>query len=532
MEKFEKLGLSDGLMKIIKERGFTEPSEIQEKSIPLVLEGKDLVACAATGSGKTFAFIVKMLEDKSDDRVQALILTPTRELAVQISSEFAKFAKYNKKNVLAVYGGVSINKQIDLLRTAQVVVATPGRLLDHIERGTIDLTNVRTLVLDEADRMLDMGFIEDVERIMGNCRSKEQRQTLMFSATIPQVLRDLAHHYMNHPEQVQVKSHVDPTKLKQVYYDVPDHKKFSLLVHLLNKDKSKLVMVFCNTQMKTDFVAKNLKLNNINAMAIHGGLSQHKRSKTLKSFNSKSTSVLVCTDVAARGLDIKGVTHVYNYNLPREPKQYVHRIGRTARAGSEGIAVNLLSRSDHDFYSNVMKENRGLIIDKLKMPHMDNIKVVIKHNFPKGSQGRGNFSRGPRSGGQGPRRQGGSSGGFRGRSSQGGSGFRGRSSGGSGFRGRDSQSGRSSGGSGFRGRSGDGQGFRGRDSQSGRSSGGSGFRGRSSQGGSGQRSSGQRGGSPPRSSSPRSGSGARRSESGPRKSSGPRRGWGRGTPRK
>ncbi len=473
MEKFKQLGLSDGLMKIIKERGFVEPSEIQEKSIPLVLKGKDLVACAATGSGKTFAFIVKILENKEKNKLQALILTPTRELAVQISSEFARFSKYNKKNVLAVYGGVSINKQIDLLQHAEVVVATPGRLLDHIERGTINLTEVSTIVLDEADRMLDMGFIEDVEKIMGNCPDKVKRQTLMFSATIPKELRDLAHHYMNTPVQVQVKDQVDPTKLKQVYYDIPDHKKFTLLVHLLKKEKSKLVMVFCNTQMKTDFVATNLKLNGFNAMAIHGGLSQHKRSKTLKHFNSKSTSVLVCTDVAARGLDIKGVTHVYNYNIPREQKQYVHRIGRTARAGTEGIAINLLSKSDHEFYTNVLKENRGLDIEKLKMPHMSNIEVKIKHNFPKGSDR-----------GQGPRR----SGNFR----KGGSG---RSSGprsGSGA-GRSSGPRRNS-------SNGDGQGFRGKHSQTGRSSG------------------------------PRSGSGAGRSEGG--RSSGPRRSWGRGTPRR
>ena len=527
MEKFKQLGLSDGLLEIVKERGFVEPSEIQEKSIPLVLEGKDLVACAATGSGKTFAFIVNILENKEKNGIQALILTPTRELAVQISSEFAKFSKYNHKNVLAVYGGVSINKQIDLLRSAEVVVATPGRLLDHLERGTINLRNVRTLVLDEADRMLDMGFIDDVEKIMRSCPGKEQRQTLMFSATIPKVLRDLSHHYMNHPEHVQVKSHVDPTKLKQVYYDVPDHKKFSLLVHLLKKEKGGLVMVFCNTQIKTDFVTKNLMLNGINALAIHGGLSQDKRSKTLKNFNSKNMCVLVCTDVAARGLDIKGVSHVYNYNIPREPKQYIHRIGRTARAGSEGVAINLLSQSDHEFYGKVLRENR-VKVDKLKMPHMDNIKVVIKHNFPKGSQGRGNFSRGPRRGGQGPRRHSGSR--------RGSGGFRGNSNSGSGQRSSGQR-----GGSGFRSGSSDGQGFRGKHSQTGRNS-GSGFRGNSNSG-SGQRSSGQRGGSGFRGNS-NSGSGfrsgnsqggnsrSRSSQGGPRKSSGPRRGWGRGTQRK
>ena len=470
MEKFKQLGLSDGLLKIIKERGYEEPSEIQEKSIPQVLAGKDLVACAATGSGKTFAFIVNILENHERNGIQALILTPTRELAVQISSEFAKFSKYNHKNVLAVYGGVSIGKQIDLLRSADVVVATPGRLLDHLERGTINLRNVKTLVLDEADRMLDMGFIDDVEKIMQSCPGKEQRQTLMFSATIPRVLRDLSHHYMNNPEQVSVKSQVDPTKLKQVYYDIPDHKKFSLLVHLLRKEKSGLVMVFCNTQIKTDFVTKNLMLNEINAMAIHGGLSQDKRSKTLKSFNSKNMCVLVCTDVAARGLDIKGVSHVYNYNIPREPKQYIHRIGRTARAGSEGIAVNLLSQSDHEFYSKVLQENK-VTVEKLKIPHMDNIQVVIKHNFPKGSEGRGNFRKGPqRSGGQ-------------------------RSSGQRGGSPRRSSS------------SGSNDGFRG------------------SQNGSGPRRSS--------SSAPRSGSGARSSgSSSDRGSSGPKRVWGRGTPRR
>ncbi len=356
MESFNNLGISEPVLRSIKDEKFESPSEIQEKSIPLIVAGKDIIAGSATGSGKTLAFASGILKTCEKGKgIQALILTPTRELAEQVAQAILKFSKYRPLEVIAVYGGVGINPQIRGLQTADIVVGTPGRILDHVERSTIKFGSVKILVLDEADRMLDMGFKDDVERIIRKCPT--ERQTLLFSATITKEVVQLSRRYMNKPLQVSVDSYVDPKKLVQTFYDVGDELKFSLLVHLLKNENSNLVMVFCNTKRNTDKVTKNLRSSGIDALAIHGGLTQNKRTDVLGSFHSGKFCVLVCTDVAARGLDIPGVSHVYNYDIPRESKGYIHRIGRTARAGAEGKAINILSRSDYDNFSKVLKEN-------------------------------------------------------------------------------------------------------------------------------------------------------------------------------
>ncbi len=371
--KFRKLGISESILKVIKEEKFEEPSEIQEKCIPLVLAGKDVIAGSATGSGKTLVFGSVIIQNsEKGKRIQALILTPTRELAEQVTMALRKFSKEKPLDIIAVYGGVSINPQIDALRRADVVVGTPGRVLDHIQRKTIGLGNVKILVLDEADRMLDMGFIDDVERIISQC--SKQRQTLLFSATIPPDLANLAQKYMKNPVEVSAQSYVDPQKLKQSYYDIDDNLKFSLLVHLLKQEHSGLIMVFCNTQQNTDFVTRNLRYNGIDAIGIHGGLSQAKRSWTMEEFHKNKASVLVCTDVASRGLDIKGVTHIYNYDIPKDSKQYIHRIGRTARAGKEGKAVNILSKRDHDNFSRLLNAY-NVDITKEERPYLERAKI-------------------------------------------------------------------------------------------------------------------------------------------------------------
>jgi ATP-dependent RNA helicase DeaD len=390
--KFKKLGISEQILKVLAEEKFEEPSEIQIKSIPLVLQGKDVIAGSATGSGKTLAFGSGIIQNSEKGQgIQALILTPTRELAEQITKALRKFSQYKPLNFVAVYGGLSINPQISKLRTADVVVATPGRLIDHITRGTIDLSKVKILVLDEADRMFEMGFIDDVERIIRVCPKK--RQTLLFSATITREVSNLSRKHLKDPKEVLAESYVDPKKLKQVYYDVDNKMRFSLLVYLLAKEKEGLVMVFCNTRRTVDFVANNLKYLGINAQPIHGGFSQDKRSKSLSRFHSKKATILVCTDVAARGLDIKGVSHVYNYDIPVEPKHYIHRIGRTARAGEEGKAINLLSREQHAEYRAVLKEN-DVEIKKEITPQIERVKIkwVAK---PRRFQGRS-----PQRGGQ------------------------------------------------------------------------------------------------------------------------------------
>ncbi|KAB2947262.1 MAG: DEAD/DEAH box helicase [Candidatus Methanoperedens sp.] len=343
-------------MRSIKDERFESPSEIQEKSIPLIIAGKDVIAGSATGSGKTLAFAAGILKNAEKGRgIQALVLTPTRELAEQVAQALSKFSRYKPLEIIAVYGGVGINPQIRGLKTADVVVGTPGRLLDHIARNTLRLGRVRTLVLDEADRMFDMGFKDDVEKIIRKC--PQERQTLLFSATINKEVVQLSRRYMHEPLQVSVDSFVDPKKLVQTYYDVADDQKFSLLLHLLKNENSDLVMVFCNTKRNTDKVTKNLRFSGIDALAIHGGLTQYKRNDVMQQFHTGKFCVLVCTDVAARGLDIHGVSHVYNYDIPRESKQYIHRIGRTARAGAEGKAINILSRTDYDNFGRVLKEN-------------------------------------------------------------------------------------------------------------------------------------------------------------------------------
>ncbi|HLC31900.1 MAG TPA: DEAD/DEAH box helicase [Candidatus Nanoarchaeia archaeon] len=370
-EAFKALGLSEGILHGIREAGFEKPSEIQEKAIPLALAGEDILGGSATGSGKTLAFGASIIEKgERGTGIKALILTPTRELAEQVAESLRYFSRFKRLEIASIYGGVSIRPQVDALRRADVVVGTPGRILDHLRQGTLRLDGVKTLVLDEADRMLDMGFIRDVEMIIHKCPDK--RQTMLFSATISPDIAHLSRKYMHNPKEVSVESYVDPAKLKQVYYDVPREIKFSLLVHLLKAEKTGLVMVFCNTRRNTDFVARNLKSTGIHALAIHGGLTQQRRSGILEQFHEGEVYVLVCTDVAARGLDIGGVSHVYNYDLPKTSKDYVHRIGRTARAGKEGIAINLVSDRDHENFRAVLR-NPDLAIENVPLPEVERV---------------------------------------------------------------------------------------------------------------------------------------------------------------
>ncbi|MFA5174538.1 MAG: DEAD/DEAH box helicase [Candidatus Pacearchaeota archaeon] len=388
MELFRQLGLNDSILRAIQESHFKEPTEIQKHAIPIVLQGKDILACAATGSGKTLAFGAGIIQNTVPGQgIQALILTPTRELAEQISTALDKFSRYYDLSILPVYGGVSINPQITSLRNADVVVGTPGRILDHLERRTIDLSKVKIVVLDEADRMLDMGFIDDVNQIIQNC--PKQRQTMMFSATLDNDIDYLTRKYTNNAQEISVKSYIDASKLAQSYYDVPNNLKFSLLLHLLKQEKSDLVMVFCATRRNADFVSRHLRENDVNATAIHGGLSQSKRSALLERFHKGKTNVLVCTDVAARGLDIKGVTHVYNYDLPASSDDYVHRIGRTARAGLNGKAISLLSGRDYENFRKIL-EDENIEITEEKLPYLKKVEIQMSgnRNFRNGSQNR------------------------------------------------------------------------------------------------------------------------------------------------
>jgi len=400
MEKFKELGLSEHVLKVIAAKKFKEPSEIQVKTIPLVMAGKDLIAGSATGSGKTLAFgagLIKAAE--KGERISGLVLTPTRELAEQVSEALGEFAYHKGLEIVPVYGGVSIENQIKKLTYANIVVATPGRLLDHMQRNSIDISGVKVLVLDEADRMWDMGFKDDVAKIVNAC--PKERQTLLFSATISGELADFSEKYMKTPVEVSVESYVDQSKLKQIYYDVRDDEKFSLLVHLLKNEKAHLVMIFCNTRRNADFVANNLKLQHIAAQVIHGGLTQAKRTQVIKRFDDSTVNVLVCTDVAARGLDIAGISHVYNYDLASDAKDHIHRIGRTARAGAEGIAINILASRDYDNFQNIQRRNPDLKIKRVDTPRFPKVFVRMERRDDFGSR------RGPpRRGGSGGQRRG------------------------------------------------------------------------------------------------------------------------------
>ena len=400
---FESLNLDNQLMGAINRLGFKEPTQIQRDSIPLIFKNKDVIGESATGSGKTLAFGAGIIKNaEPGNGIQAIVLVPTRELAEQVKNEITKLAYKKPIKVLAIYGGVSINPQIDGLKKCEIIVATPGRLLDHMSQRTIDTTKVKTLVLDEADRMVEMGFIEDVERIIRAC--PKNRQTLLFSATMYGPAKEIAKKHMKNPETIHATKMVDPKKLQQTYYDTPSNMKKELLVHLLKKEESDLVIVFCNTRRATDMVGRVLKLNKIKSAPIHGGLTQVKRLKTIELFHKGKFQVLVCTDVAARGLHIEGVTHVYNYDVPNDPSDYVHRIGRTARAGKEGLIINIIAQRDYDNFSKLVSTHRDYKIKKEERPNLKENSDFINDtsSTPRSDNNRGNYGRSnDRSGGYG-----------------------------------------------------------------------------------------------------------------------------------
>ena len=391
---FETLNIRPEIVKALREEGIVTPTSIQEKTIPLAKAGKDLIGISRTGSGKTACFGIPLLEKvQKGGGVQGLVLAPTRELADQIAKELMKWSKYNTLGITVAFGGVPIEPQERSIARSEIVVGTPGRILDLTKRRSLNLNKLTCFILDEADKMVEMGFIEDVEQIIQACPRK--RQTLFFSATISSEIKNLTQKYMINPQEVLTVKYVDPSKLKQVYYDVQKNQKLSLLIHLLKKDTSGLVMVFCNTRGNTDFVEKNLSVNGIDAIAIHGGLSQNKRTRTMGLFNKAKVEVLVCTDVAARGLHVDNVSHIYNYDLPRDHKDYVHRIGRTARAGESGKVVNLLCDYDYDNFSKILKEYRDFKIERLEAPQLEKVKVVrMERPREQYQKGRPSFGRG------------------------------------------------------------------------------------------------------------------------------------------
>ena len=355
---FDGLGLSDALLRAIRGEGYETATPIQSQAIPPVLEGHDLMGCAQTGTGKTAAFALPTLHllsqaDGDHKRtklrkrpIRSLVLVPTRELAVQVAESFATYGRYAELRFVTVYGGVNQNPQVRALQKGvDIVVATPGRLLDLMNQGHVDLKQVEILILDEADQMLDMGFLPDLRRIVAATPS--ERQTLMFSATMPDEIRRLAAQWLDEPQHVQVTPVSSPVEsVKQSVYFVNTHHKPDMLTHYLLNTPYERTLVFARTKHGADKIVKQLVRAGIRAAAIHGNKSQNARTRTLEQFKSKRPPVLVATDIAARGLDVDAVSHVINYELPEVPEIYVHRIGRTGRAGASGIATSFCGGED------------------------------------------------------------------------------------------------------------------------------------------------------------------------------------------
>ncbi|MFA9191049.1 DEAD/DEAH box helicase [Flavobacterium sp. FZUC8N2.13] len=360
---FEDLSLSKSIQKAVYEEGYTNPTPIQEQAIPLILAGNDVIGCAQTGTGKTAAFAIPIIHQlhrivgssKKPKVIRTLVVTPTRELAVQIGQSFETYAKYTNLTQLTIFGGVSQNPQVDTLKKGiDILIATPGRLLDLHKQGFIDLDHLHNLVLDEADQMLDMGFVNDVKKIVK--LTPKNRQTLFFSATMPIAIRELAEMFLTNPEMVTV-SPVSSTaeKVEQHVYFVEKGEKRNLLYTLLQNENMTDVLVFSRTKHGADNVVKALHKKNIAAEAIHGDKSQNARQRVLDAFKNKEVGVLVATDIAARGIDIDQLPYVINFDLPNIPETYVHRIGRTGRAGNGGIAISFCSKDEHGYWKDIQK---------------------------------------------------------------------------------------------------------------------------------------------------------------------------------
>ncbi|MBL4801432.1 MAG: DEAD/DEAH box helicase [Emcibacter sp.] len=386
MRKFAELGLREAILRAVEEGGYENMTPIQSQAIPNVLDGKDLIAVAQTGTGKTAAFslpLIQMLlkaEGKRNSKAaRSLILAPTRELAVQIADNIRNYAKYLHLRIALVYGGASSKPQIkSMLPGVDILIATPGRLLDLTNQRHIDLSQVEYLVLDEADRMLDMGFIRDIKKILAYLPKK--RQTLFFSATMPASVEKLASGMLYKPVRVQVaQESTTAEKVEQHVLMVPKTRKRDLLIHMLKDESIKRVLVFTRTKHGANRVSKHLEKVGIASGAIHGNKSQNARQKALNEFRSGGIRALVATDVAARGIDVEGVTHVINFDLPNEPESYVHRIGRTARAGAEGISLSFCDHEERGYLRDIEKIIRQKIPLMVEHPyHFEGVEAPIR----------------------------------------------------------------------------------------------------------------------------------------------------------
>jgi ATP-dependent RNA helicase DeaD len=368
---FKSLGLSADIISTLDELGYEAPTPIQGEAVPLLLAGRDVLGSAATGTGKTAAFVLPMIErlDAKRSGVQALILAPTRELAMQVAEAVHRYGRHRRTTVLPIYGGQPIQRQLSMLkRGVQIVVGTPGRVLDHIRRGSLALAGVRYLVLDEADEMLDMGFIEDIEAILSE--TPAERQTALFSATFPARINDLVRRHMKNPERIAIKAEVRKTpRVRQVAYTVQRPHKLEALGRILDLESPASAIIFCRTRTEVDELTNAMASHGYSPEALHGGFAQAQRDRVMSRFREGVADLLIATDVAARGLDIEHVSHVINYDIPESPDVYVHRIGRTGRAGREGTAITLVQPREH----RLLKAIEGVVKQRIEMARIPTV---------------------------------------------------------------------------------------------------------------------------------------------------------------
>lgn len=381
--KFKDLNISPEIQKAVADMGFEEASPIQSLAIPQILAHKDVTGQAQTGTGKTAAFGIPLLEnmDSEDNSLQAIILCPTRELAIQVAEELRKLSTYLPKiDVLPVYGGQPIDRQIKALKKGvQIIIGTPGRVMDHIDRGTLNLSNIKTVILDEADEMLDMGFREDIEYILEDI--PYERQFLLFSATLPQEILQLAQRYQTNPEIVKVTKHELTTPdVEQKYFEVKEDMKLELLSRLLDLHDFDLSLVFCNTKRKVDKLVSHLQIRGYLADGLHGDLTQNQRDRVMNKFKKGNIEILVATDVAARGIDVGGVEAVFNFDIPNDNEYYVHRIGRTGRAGKTGKAYSFVSGREIYQLRDIQRYAKTKI-EQAPIPALSDVEEVKKDNF-------------------------------------------------------------------------------------------------------------------------------------------------------
>lgn len=376
---FNDFGLDSDILESIKKLGYENPSEVQEKVIPLILKNKDIIIKSETGSGKTAAFAIPICQkiELEEKLPQVMVLTPTRELALQTMEDFSNIGKFKRINCTAVFGKEPITVQIRKLRQrVHVVVGTPGRIMDHIKRNTLNLKKIRYLVIDEADEMLDMGFIDQVKLII-NALPKN-RLTLLFSATIPEEMLELFNKYMDNPINIDIKSKNSAvTRIRQLYYEVEAPEKFDLLNKIIYTEKPDSVMIFCRTKKNVDDLVLQMKDKGYPCDGLHGGMLQSKRIDVTKRFKRGEFIFLVCTDIAARGIDVENITHIINYDIPMEKESYIHRIGRTGRAGNRGIAITFVTPKEYRFLEKI-GEFFNLNIEKGKIPSREEVETGKK----------------------------------------------------------------------------------------------------------------------------------------------------------